>query len=330
MIRTKFNFRNIKGENSLGKLTYGQKGRWSKMKILLSMFLVLTLLLSITGCGKGKTSSSAKTDSIVIATKGFAESDILANMLKILVENDTNLKVEIKTLDNKLLWDGVKRGEVDAYVEYTSTALLNILKLDPIRDPNKVYKTVSKGLDEKYKIKTLDPIGFNSSYGMALRKETARKLGITNISNLSDKSKQLVFGASQEYMNRPDSWPILEKAYNFKFKEIKTIQQKSLQYKAVEQELIDSMIVYTTDSKILSSNLVVLNDDKHVFLPYYAVPLVRENTLKQHPKLKDALNKLAGKITDKEIKRLNSEVDLKQKLASDVAKEWLQGEGLIK
>lgn len=308
--------------------------RRKRLKITLLVSIVTTLLLGITGCGtqseKASGSSNKGSDTIVIATKGFAESDILANMLKLLIENDTNFKTEIKTLDNKLLWDAVKAGEVDTYVEYTGTALLNILKKDPIFDADEVYKVVSKGLQDQYHLKILDPIGFNNTYGLAVKKEIADKLGIQSISELSGKSNQLVFGASQEYINRPDSWPIIKKTYGLKFKEIKTIQEPALQYKAVEQGLIDSMVVYSTDSKIASSGLKVLKDDKHVFLPYYAVPLVREDTLKKHPELEKILNKLSGKITDGEMQKLNGEVELKQRPALDVAKEWLEEQGLIK
>jgi glycine betaine/choline ABC-type transport system substrate-binding protein len=303
-----------------------------KAKITLFAAMISTLLFVISGCGvhDEKASGSSKTDTIVIATKGFAESDILANIQKLLIENDTDLKTEVKKLDNKLLWDAIKAGKADTYVEYTGTALLNLLKEDPIFDADQVYEVVSKGLHEKYQLKLLEPIGFNNTYGLAVKKETADKLGIISISDLAKVSDQLVFGASQEYINRPDSWPIIEKTYGLKYKEIKTIQEPSLQYQAVNQNLIDSMIVYSTDSKISETGLTVLKDDQNVFLPYYAAPLIRESVLKEHPELEKTLNKLAGKITDEEMQKLNGEVELNQRPPLDVAEEWLKEQGLIK
>ena len=304
-----------------------------KMRILFLSMIVVTLLLA--GCGQGQEkasgSSEAKkeTDTIVIATKGFAESDILANAIKLLIEKETDLKTELKSLDNKLLWDAISSGDVDTYVEYTGTALLNILKRDPIFDADEAYNEVAKGLKEEHQLAILDPIGFNNTYGLAVKKDIAEKNNLKSISDLSKVSDQLVLGASQEYINRPDSWPMIEKTYNLKYKEIKTIQEPALQYQAVEQGLIDSMVVYSTDSKIASSGLKVLKDDKNVFLPYYAAPIVREETLEKHPELEEVLNQLAGKVSDEEMQKLNGEVELEQRPALDVAEEWLEEQGLL-
>ncbi|MGO4107418.1 ABC transporter substrate-binding protein [Paenibacillus sp. YAF4_2] len=293
--------------------------------ILLSGLLVLAL----TGCSNSKDGSSSKNDSIVVATKGFAESDILANALKLLVDQDTDLKTSIKTLDNNLLWAAIDNGEVDTYVEYTGTALLNILKEQPIYDPQQAYESVVKLLKDRNKIDVLDPIGFNDTYAFVIRKETADKLGITNVSQLSEKSGELVFGTNAEFLKREDTWPLVEKVYNPKFKEQKTIQEAGLAYQAIGQGLIDVMVAYSTDSKIADKDLIALEDDKHVFVPYYAVPVVRESTLADHPELKDVLNKLKGSITDAEMQQLNGEVELKQRPALDVAKEWLTSKGLL-
>lgn len=306
------------------------KMKWSKLKIVVSVFIVFSLILITAGCGKSSNSSSGKTDQIVIATKGFAESDILANMIKLLIENNTKLTTKIEKLDNNLLWNAVKTGKVDTYVEYTGTALINILKQKPIYDANKSYKTVSRQLEDKFKLKALNPIGFNDTYALILKKDKAKKLGITDISQLAKKSGQLTLGASEEYLKRPDSWPILKKTYNLNFKEIKSIQDKSLQYKAAQQNIIDSMIAYSTDSQIPSSGMVVIKDNKHVFLPYHAFPLIRDSVLKKHPELKGIINKLSGKISDSEMQKLNGEVELKKRPALDVAKEWLKDNGLIK
>lgn len=297
-----------------------------KARSALATGLAIVMIAVLAACGKSGASGS---DTIHIATKGFAESDILANAIKLLIEGNSDLKTEVVTLDNNLLWDAVKSGKVDTYVEYTGTALLNILKSEPEYDPQKAYDIVKKELKDKNSLSVLDPIGFNDTYALVLRKELAEKYGITKTSQMAEKAGELVLGTSQEFLKRKDTWPLVEKVYNPKFKEIKTIQNNALGYQAIEQGLIDVTDVYTTDSKIPTANFVVLEDDKHVFVPYYAVPIVRDDTLKKHPELEGILNKLAGQIDDAEMQRLNGEVELKQRPALDVAREWLTEKGLI-
>ncbi|MDQ0088770.1 osmoprotectant transport system substrate-binding protein [Paenibacillus anaericanus] len=310
--------------NLFKKITTIRPGAWLRSSIIAGLSLVL--VLAMTGCGKSASSS----DTITVATKGFAESDILANAIALLIENDTKLSTKITTLDNNLLWEAIKAGDVDTYVEYTGTALLNILKEKPEYDPQKAYEIVKEKLKEKNQVEVLEQIGFNDTYALVLRKEIADKLNIKTTSELASHAGEIVFGTSQEFLKREDTWPLIQKVYDPKFKEIKTIQNNSLAYKAIEQGLIDVTDVYTTDSKIPISNFVVLEDDKHVFVPYFAIPVIREETLKNHPELKDIINKLAGKIDDAEMQKLNGEVEQKQRPAKDVAREWLKNEGLIK
>ncbi|CQR55605.1 ABC transporter substrate-binding protein [Paenibacillus riograndensis] len=297
-------------------------------RLLLTAALLLSAALAAAGCSNSKASGSS--DTIVLATKGFAESDILANAFKLLIEEDTDLKTEVKKLDNTLLWNAIDTGDVDAYVEYSGTALINILKLDPEFDPDKAFQTVVAQLKEKNNLTALEPLGFNNTYVFAVRKETAEKYGLTTASQLAEKSGELIFGSSEEFLNRADAWPYVENIYKPKFKEIKSIQNKSLQYQAIDQKLIDVMLPYSTDSQLLTSGLVALEDDKHVFIPYDAFPIVRGQTLEEHPELKETLNKLAGKIDEATMQALNAEVEQEQKPAIDVAKEWLKSQALIK
>lgn len=301
------------------------RGKYSLRKAI-ALGATALLIAVMSGCSA---SGSGKSSTINIATKGFAESDLLANAFKLLIENDTKLKANVETLDNSLLWNALQEDKVDVYAEYTGTALINILKAEPEFDPQKAYDKVKSELKEKNQLTVLDPIGFNNTYAFGLHKDQAEKYGIKTTSQLAEKSGELIFGASEEFINRPDAWPPILETYNPKFKEIKTIQNPGLAYQAIEQKLIDSMILYTTDSQITVKPIVVLEDDKHVFLPYYAVPIVRDEVLKEHPELEEVLNKLAGKITDAEMQKLNGEVELKQRPALDVAKEWLTANGLL-
>ncbi|MCK9861278.1 glycine betaine ABC transporter substrate-binding protein [Paenibacillus sp. ATY16] len=313
----------------MGNMRVSVHGRYWR-KVAFTGGLAFLVLLGTAGCGKSESASSSAEDTITIATKGFAESDIMANAIKLLIEDNTKLKTNVTTLDNNLLWKAIDAGDVDTYVEYTGTALLNILKAKPEYDPQKAYDVVKQQLKEKNHINVLDQIGFNDTYALVLRKEVANKLNIKTTSELAAHAGEIVFGTSQEFLKREDTWPLLEKVYDLKFKEIKTIQNNALGYKAIEQGIIDVTDVYTTDSKIPTADFIVLDDDKHVFVPYYAIPVIREATLEKHPELKGIINKLAGTIDDAEMQKLNGEVELKKRPANDVAKEWLQSEGLLK
>ena len=157
----------------------------------------------------------------------------------------------------------------------------------------------------------------------------AEKYGISTTSELAEQSDKFVFGSAQEFLNRPDGYPAIEKTYNMKFKEVKSFGAQ-LDYQALSQKQVDSIIVYTTDGRIPENNIKVLEDDKHLFLPYDAVPLVKDEVLKKYPELKDVLNKLAGKISDNQMQQLNYEVDIKKAKAEDVAKKFLTEQGLLK
>ncbi|MFF2910676.1 glycine betaine ABC transporter substrate-binding protein [Paenibacillus sp. NPDC057934] len=301
--------------------------QWGKSRrAFLAITAAIVLTIGISGCSKA---GGAGSDTIQIATKGFAESDILANALKLLIEDKTDLKAIVKKLDNNLLWTALKGNEVDTYVEYTGTALINILKDKPEYDPQVVYEKVKKELKEKNQITVLDPLGFTNSYAFGVRKEIAEKLGLKTGSDIAAKSSELVFGASEEFMNRPDLWPPVVENYKPQFKEIKTIAG-GLAYQAIDQGVIDVAMVQTTSAQVLVRPITVLDDDKHVYVPYFAIPVVRDEVLKKHPELEQVLNSLAGKLTDKEMQRLNGEVENKQRAPIEVAKEWLIAIGLLK
>jgi osmoprotectant transport system substrate-binding protein len=311
--------------NKKNMLASGMNKRWGRSKrALLVLTAAVLLAVGMTGCAKGGSS-----DTIQVATKGFAESDILANALKLLIEEKTDMKAVVKSLDNNLLWNSLKSKEVDTYVEYTGTALINILKAEPEYDPQKVYDKVKKELKEKNQITVLDPLGFTNSYAFGVNKAKAEKLGLKTGSDVAAKSEELVFGASEEFMNRPDLWPPILESYQLKFKNIKTLSA-GLYYQAIDQGLIDVAMVQTTSAQVLVRPIVALEDDKHVYVPYYAVPVVRDEVLKKHPELEKILNSMAGKITVSEMQKLNGEVENKQRSALEVAKEWLIANGLLK
>lgn len=297
------------------------------------------LTVSIAGCSTGPLfksgssaalSSSSSSDTIVIGGKNFTEQDIMANMMALLIQkDDPKLHIQMKTwLDSNVVWNAMKNGNIDVYTEYTGTGLVNILK-DPVTtDPQKAYDEVKQQFEQKYHITWLQPIGFNNTYAMAMTQLEASKLGIQTVSDLAGKSGNLTLGTEQDFIERTDGLPAMNKLYGTHFKSVKSMEI-GLKYQALVNGNVDVIDAFSTDGNIPANHLVLLKDDKHLFPPYYAVPVIRDSVLKAHPELQGILDKLAGKIDDSEMQELNAEVDLQHKKAKDVAEQWLKEHNLI-
>ncbi len=309
-------------------------------KGITGILATLVLTAGIGGCGATNvsvsegsstpSSSTSSSDTIVIGGKNFTEQDIMADMMKLLIQkNDPKLHIKMKTwLDSNVVWNAMKNGNIDIYVEYTGTGLVNILK-DPVTtDPQKAYDTVKQQMEQKYHITWLKPIGFNNTYAMAMTQKEAGKLGIKTISGLAKESGNLTLGTEQDFIERTDGLPAMNKLYGTHFKHVKSMEI-GLKYKALTSGNVDVIDAFSTDGNIPANHLVLLKDDKHLFPPYYAVPTIRDSVLKAHPELKAILNQLAGKIDDSEMQKLNEEVDLNHKKAMDVAQQWLKEQGML-
>ncbi|ABS32857.1 ABC transporter permease [Clostridium botulinum] len=290
---------------------------------ILGVLIVLALIVpKLIGLGDKK---------VVIGSKNFTEQIILGNILEELIDNKTDIDVETKLNlgGTQVSFNALKTGGIDMYVEYTGTAYGNMLNIKkPNRDRQAVYNTVKKEFKEKFGIEVLNPIGFNNTYVMATTKEIAQKYNLKTTSDLANVSSKMILGPTIEFANREDGIIGLNKAYNMNFKAVKPIDG-GLRYKALvnnETQIIDA---FTTDGLIEQFNLVLLEDDKHFFPDYYAVPIVKEETLKKFPELKEVLGALDGKITDEKMRKLNYEVDVNKRDPKEVAKEFLQKEGLI-
>nr|WP_272893773.1 glycine betaine ABC transporter substrate-binding protein [Heyndrickxia oleronia] len=270
-------------------------------------------------------------NTIVITGKSFTEQEILVYMYKELIEDRTDLKVDKQSFisGSAAVFQGLKKGDYDISVEYTGTGLINYLKEDiPSTDPNDVYERVKKRFKDKYNIVWLDPIGFNNTYSLTIREEDAKKWKIKTISDLTEKAPELTLASEPEFLEREDGYVGLKKAYGIDFGKVQTMDSGII-YSAAKNHKADVIDAYTTDGRIPAFGLQVLEDDKQVFPPYNAVPIVRGEILSKHPELKEILNLLAGKINDKTMQKLNAEVDINRKTYKEVAHQFLVDEGLI-
>ncbi|MEH7502057.1 glycine betaine ABC transporter substrate-binding protein [Neobacillus drentensis] len=308
------------------KQTTASKAGKTPKKIMISFACIL---LIIAGAFTVYSKANAE-DKIVIGSKNFSEQMILGNMLADLVENKTDIQVERKLNlgGSQVAFSALKNGDIDMYVEYTGTGLVNILKKKPQSDPDAVYDIVRKEFKQKYGFELLKPIGFNNTYALAIREDTAKQFGLKTISDLAKVSTELTMGPTIEFPNRDDGLIGLSKKYNLKFKDVKAIDG-GLRYTALANHKSDVIDAFSTDGLLEAFHLKVLEDDKNFFPPYYAVPMIKEETLKEHPELKEVINSLSGKLTDEKMRKLNYKVDSLKQSPAKVAKEFLETEGLL-
>ena len=295
---------------------------------LLFLSLATTLILLVSACGSSP-SSTAKP--IVIGSKPFTEGVVLSELAAQLIEGNTQLKVERKfNLGGTIVaFNALKNGDLDLYPEYTGTGLMAILKQPAVADADKAYGIVQKEFNSLFKIKWLKPLGFNNTYAMAVPEELASQNNLKSTSDLAKIVDKLIFGAEQDFFGRADGYDGFTQAYGFKFKNVKQMEI-GLKYKAVANKEVNVINAFSTDGLLITHKLRVLADDKKFFPPYYGAFLVRMSTLEKHPQLEAVLDKLAGKITDSEMQKLNFEVDQEKKDPAAVAKTFLKAKGLVR
>ena len=295
-----------------------------KSIFLVAFMIVMLLILGLNGC-----QSKKEPDVIKVGGKDFSEQFVMAEMLSLLIEGNTDLKTELTiNLSSTVTFDAIKTKQIDLYLEYTGTGLAN-LQMELLKDPQEVYDTVQKEFHEQFGIKWLKPYGFNNTYALVTNKAIAEKYNLKTISDLAQVADQLTLGSTYTFMERSDGYQGLSKYYGFEFADVKGMDA-SLMYQAVVQGSVDVISGFATEGRIPSFDLIMLEDDKQFFPPYDATVIIREEVLEAHPELEEVLNKLAGRIDDNKMAQLNAQVDLDKREPADVARDFLKEEGLIK
>ena len=259
-----------------------------------------------------------------VGSKNFSEQEILGELVAQLIERCTSLRVERKhgLGGTGLCHDALTSGELDLYVEYTGTALLDILEHRPLAAPDEVFQVVSSEYRERFDIEWLPPIGFNNSYAVTVRSDQADEEGWSKVSDLMAAASRLRAGFTAEFMERPDGYPGLRRAYGISFKDARDMDP-GLMYKALADGQVDVICAFATDARIVAYDLKALRDDKAFFPPYDAAPVVRQSLLCQHPEIRSALAPLAGTIDDATMVRLNHAVTELHKTPREVARQWI-------
>lgn len=305
------------------------------------MMLMMPGLL-LTGCAKAETAATevaeaetpaASADAIRIATKPMTEQYILGEMLKLLIESNTDYTAEItKGIGGGTsnIQPAMEKGEFDLYPEYTSSGWVMVLGHEAAEvSDDEMFKKLQEEYQEKFDMTWVGLYGFNNTFAVVARKDIAEKYQLKTTSDLSMIPDTLVFGGNPDYIERADGFQLLCDTYGIQFKAVKDIDI-GLKYEAMASGDIDVTNGYTTDAQIGGDGVIVLEDDKHLQANYFCSTVVRNEVLKNYPGLEDVLMKMDGILSDQEMASLNYQVEVEGKDEAAVAKAYLASKGLVK
>jgi osmoprotectant transport system substrate-binding protein len=297
----------------------------------LTVFLLIASMI-LSACSSENTDSkTGSKETVRIGSKNFTESLILGEMYALALEI-AGYKVERKlNLGGTLVaHEALKSGDIDMYPEYIGTGLINILKLPAKSEAKEVYDIVSKNYKEKFNLIWLEPTQVNDSQGLVTTKKVAEKYNLYTISQLANLAPQLRMAAVPEFEEREDGLKGLKKFYGgFNFKSI-NLYDYGVKYRVLLNDEADVTVGFTTDGDLTNPDLVLLQDDKKFWPPYFVAPVVRADILQKDPGIEAVLNEVSSKIDSKKMQQLNAEVDIKKREYTEVAKEFLQKEGILK
>lgn len=291
-----------------------------KAGIALALFLLV-----LTGCGQK--------NEVVIGGKPWTEQFILPHIIGILIEENTDYDVSYKDGlgEVAILTPALDKGEIDIYVEYTGTGLMDVLKeeTEPGESSESVYERVKEGYAKEYDVAWLEPLGFENTYTLAYSPDADFEAETySDLAEISQK-QDIVFGAPHAFYERTgEGYEDLVKEYPFEFSDTKSIDP-NIMYDALKTGEVDVIPGFTTDSRIQLFDLVTTKDDKQFFPKYDAVPLVRQEVLDDMPDLEETINQLAGEISEEDMLEMNAKVDVDEKKPEDVAREYLIEKGFI-
>jgi osmoprotectant transport system substrate-binding protein len=256
---------------------------------------------------------------------------MLGELLAQEIEARTHLKVERRfyLAGTYICQQAMLSGRIDIYPEYTGTALTAILKQKVGNDRTGVYQRVKNEYETRVGLTLGPPFGFNNTFAMEIRGEDARRLNLKTLSQAAAYAPHWRAGFGYEFMERPDGYPGLAAAYGLHFAAPPRTMDLGLLAPALKDRQIDFAAANATDGLIPAFDFFILEDDLHYFPPYEAVAVVRQQTLREHPEVAQALADLGNKITDKEMQKLNYALDGQHRDVKDVAREFLQSKGLI-
>jgi osmoprotectant transport system substrate-binding protein len=278
--------------------------------------LLVLISLSLAAC--------ASKPHVVVGSKNFTEQVLLGEIVSQQIERRVGIEVDRKlNLGGTLLaHEALKSGGIDLYPEYTGTALTAVLKQPTVKDAKTAFDKVADGY-RIWEIEWLPPFGFNNSFAMVIGTDVARAQGLKTLSDAAKRSAAWHLGVGYEFTQRPDGLHGLVQTYALRLDGDPVTMDLGLLYPALESKKIDMAAASATDGLLAHPQFTVLEDDLHYFPPYECAIAVRHDSLERFPKLRETLTELSGRISDKEMRRMNELVDVEHKPAADVARDFL-------
>lgn len=267
---------------------------------------------------------------VSVAGKDYTEQHILVHLVADIIEAKTDLSVKrnLNLGGTQVCFNALKGGDIDLYVEYSGTVYGSILQKPASSDMEEVYNVSKQALKEQFGIETLHQMRFNNTYTLAVTQETAAQYRLRTFSDLARAAGQMKAGTTLEFLNREDGLPGLKQRYGLRFKDEIGIDS-SPRYLALVNRETDVVDAFSTDGLLKKFDLVVLEDDQHFFPPYYAMPIVRQETLAAHPELVPVLEQLGEALTNDVMVELNYRVDERKETPEAVARDFLKTHGLL-
>lgn len=292
-------------------------------------FVALTMLLPLIVGAQASPNSSSADRAVVVASKPFGESFILAELFAQLLER-RGFKVDRRPGlgATEVAFTAVRSGGVDVYPEYTGTGLLAVLHEPPEPNPARVFARVAGEFLSRYGVRWLPPLGFENTYAIAVRRETATKYSLATLSDLARAGPQLSAGLTADFIERKDGLPGLRSAYGMSFKSVRPLGQ-AVKYQALAAGAVDVIDGYSTDGFISKYDLVVLRDDKHFFPPYEAAAVVSQRLQRDQPAAIAALTELSGRIDVATMRKLNARLEVNREPVESIARSELASLGIL-
>jgi osmoprotectant transport system permease protein len=266
---------------------------------------------------------TSRTDSIVIGSKNFTEQVILGEVLAQALERRGIPVTRRLNLGGTFICDGaIRAGDIDAYVEYTGTALTAILRQPILRDSDTILST----LRDAYGLRGLSvqaPLGFNNTFAILVRSADARAMGLRTIGDLRATASRWRPGFGYEFAERADGYTGLATAYGLQFSEQPRVMELDLVYRALASRQVDVIAGDSTSGLIKALDLAMLADDRQYFPPYHAVPIVRAAVLLRHPEVGEAIGRLAGRISEDDMRAMNAAVDVEHRDVAATVRAFL-------
>jgi osmoprotectant transport system substrate-binding protein len=267
---------------------------------------------------------------INVAAQDVNETVILANMAKIIIEENTPYEATVNTnfTGSSVLHQAMVGGEIDVYPTWTGTQLTGVLRYEgPNLTGEETFRRVKEGFEDSFGFTWTEPLGFNNTYVLVVRRETAEEYDLEVSSDLAPHAADWSLAGDDNYDTRSDAYPGWSAHYGIEFDEVLPMSY-GLIYRAIDQGEVDVAAAYATDSRIEKLDLVLLEDDKEFFPDYSGAYVVSDRVIEEYPDVIEALNELSGMIPTEEMISLNSRYDDGEE-ADVIAWEWLEANGVI-